>query len=160
MRVVVDSSSFFYGFIPDSSNDYYTTESVLNEIRGKRMRKSIEATEPFLKIINPDKSAIQKIANIAKKSGDLEQLSVTDVEVIALALKISAKVLTNDLAIQNVCRLAGIAYESFNSKSIKNEIMWKYRCEGCRRIYDKFLEECPHCGNKLKKIPIKIKPIL
>lgn len=159
MKVVVDSSSFFYGFIPDSSNDYFTTESVFREIKGRKMKESLEVRAPFLKVISPLKSNIQKIEKIAEESGDIGQLSRTDIDVLALALEISASILTNDLAIQNVCRLAGIGYESFKSKRIKNEITWKYKCEGCGRIYDKLLKECPHCGNNLRKMPVKIKPI-
>ncbi len=159
MKIVVDSSSFFNGFLPDSHNEYYTTNSVMQEVRGKKMRDELELRSTFLKILSPSPENIKVAKDVAKKTGDSEQLSDTDVEVIALAIQISASILTNDLAIQNVCRVIGIDYESFKSKKIKNEIVWKYKCTGCRNVYDINYTECPHCGNKLKKFPVKIKPI-
>lgn len=159
MKIVVDSSSFFSGFLPDANNEYFTTESVIEEIRGKRMKSEIEMRSTFLKIIAPNSDNILLVKNIAKMTGDIEQLSDTDVEVLALAFQISGSILTNDLAIQNVCRVMKIKYESYKSKEIKNEIIWKYKCEGCGNIYDKNYKECPHCGNNLKKFPVRIKVI-
>ncbi|MGC8547097.1 MAG: NOB1 family endonuclease [Thermoplasmata archaeon] len=156
---MVDSSSFFSGFLPDANNDYFTTESVIEEIRGKRMKSEIEMRSTFLHIMEPNPDNILMVKNMAKKTGDIEQLSETDVEVIALASQISASILTNDLAIQNVCREMKIDYESYKSKKIKNEIIWKYKCGGCGKVYDKNYKECPHCGNNLKKFPVKIKVI-
>ncbi len=153
MKVVVDTSSFFYGFLPDSKNDYYTTESVLSEIRGRRMKQSIDLRSEFLRVMNPKEEFLYIVKEKAKETGDDSQLSPTDIDVIALAIQISATILTNDLAIQNTSRALGLKYESFKSKNIRNIVKWKYKCEGCGRIYDEYIEECPHCGNKLKKFP-------
>ncbi|MEM0134018.1 MAG: hypothetical protein QXU18_02155 [Thermoplasmatales archaeon] len=159
MKIVVDTSSLFYGFQIDGSNEFLTTQSVIDEIRGKRMKKSILMNIDLLKIMEPTKSGIEKVDRVARSTGDIDQLSRTDVELIALASETEAHILTNDLAIQNVCRKMGIKYQSFGGKAIDTEIEWEYRCVGCHKKFDRFLEECPHCGNELKRFPKRRKPI-
>ncbi len=159
MKIVVDSSSFFYGFQLEGGNEYFTTESVLEEIRGRGMRKSIENMMPFLNVSVPSQSSVMKVRRVAKDTGDLDQLSHTDLELIALAEVENATILTNDLAIQNVCRKIGVSYQSFGGKEIKEEIEWKYRCKGCGRVFDKKMAECPYCGSELRKFPRRRKTI-
>ena len=159
MKIVVDTSSLFYGFQIDGNNEYITTQSVLEEVRGKTMRKSIEMRLELLKIFEPTPSGIEEVRRAAKISGDYGQLSSTDIGLIALSKEIGAPILTNDLAMQNVCRRMGVKYQSFGGKSIDTEIVWGYRCTGCKKEFNKFYEECPHCGSPLKRFPKKRKPI-
>jgi UPF0271 protein len=160
MRVVIDTSAFFYGFRPEGSNEYFTTESVLDEIRGRRMREGIENFINLVTVMKPSERSISDVMRKAAETGDSYQLSRTDVELIALALESGATLLTNDLSVQNVCRRIGVEYQSFMGKSIKYDIVWKYRCPACGRRYDRKMEDCPHCGNKLKRYPVRKKVIV
>ena len=160
MKIVVDTSSLFYGFQIDGSNEYITTDSVIQEIRGKKMKKSIEIRMELLIIFEPSKDTVKEVREIAEESGDLQQLSGTDTGLIALARDHDATLLTNDLAMQNVCKRMGIKYQSFQGKSIDTEIEWGYRCIGCKRKFDRLFKECPYCGNELKKYPKKRKTIV
>ncbi|MGC8644969.1 MAG: NOB1 family endonuclease [Thermoplasmata archaeon] len=153
MKVVVDTSSFFSGFLPDGSNDYLTAESVLREIRGRGMRESIEMRINFLTVTEPSEETRRRVRQTASRTGEETELSATDIDVVALALENEAIVLTNDLAVQNVCRLLGLKYESFKGKVIGDEIRWGYRCTGCGRRYSSNLRLCPHCGSELKRYP-------
>ncbi|MEM0073235.1 MAG: hypothetical protein QW364_01165 [Thermoplasmatales archaeon] len=155
MKVVVDTSSFFYGFVPDRSNEYLTTKSVFSEIKGKKMMKSIEIRSDFIEIVEPTEASISLIRKKASETGDIFELSSTDIDVLALALDKKATLLTNDLAIQNVCRSIGINYDSFKGKKITTRIEWGYRCIGCGRRFTVKLKECPHCGSELRKYPVK-----
>lgn len=159
MKIVIDSSSFFYGFKPDGKNEYFTTDSVLNEIRGKKMRQSIESLIEFIQVRNPGYDAVIFVKKSAKETGDLYQLSETDIGILALSYELKGAVLTNDLAIQNVCKKIHIQYESFNGKEISVEIEWRYRCIGCKRSYSVGNRSCPHCGNELKRYAIRRKTI-
>jgi len=159
MKVVVDTSSFFSGFLPDGSNEYLTTESVLQEIRGRGMKKSIELRMNFLSVARPRKEYREKVLKDASKTGEERILSSTDIDVLALALENDALVLTNDLAMQNVCNLLGLRYDSFRGKEISYVIKWAYKCEGCGRRFSSYLESCPYCGNKLRRYPRKKKII-
>jgi Predicted nucleic acid-binding protein, consists of a PIN domain and a Zn-ribbon module len=160
MKIVVDASSLFYGFQVEGSNEYMITSAVLDEVKGRKMKGSLETVIELFKIIEPDKSTIEEVRNKAKETGDLDQLSVTDIELIALAKDSDATLLTNDLSIQNVCKRMKINYQSFGGKSINTEIEWGYRCIGCNRKFDRSFKECPHCGNELKKYPKKRRPII
>ncbi|MEM0127859.1 MAG: ribonuclease VapC, partial [Thermoplasmatales archaeon] len=91
----------------------------------------------------------------ASETGDIFELSSTDIDVLALALDEKATLLTNDLAVQNVCRSIGINYDSFKGKNITTGIEWGYRCVGCDRKFTTKLEQCPHCGSELKKYPVR-----
>lgn len=159
MRIIVDSSALFYGFLPDSRNEYYTSHSVLGEIRGKKMRESIELRLAMMKVQEPSDESLAKVREIASRTRDLSNMSSTDVEIIALAMDVGGKVMSNDLAIQNVCRVGGIEYIAYRGKEIRREIEWKYRCTGCGRIYETDRKTCPHCGNDLKRIPNRTRVI-
>lgn len=159
MRIVLDTSSLFYGFQIDGNNEYFTTRSVLEEVRGRKMRKSIELRIDLVSVVEPDSSSVEEVSKIAKRSGDLDQLSATDIGLIALSKDREALLLTNDLGIQNVCKKMGISFQSFGGKSIRDEIEWGYRCIGCHRRFNRFLDECPYCGNELKRYPKKRKPV-
>lgn len=159
MKIVVDSSPVFSGFQIDGSMEYFTTPSVLKEIRGRRMKIDLNLRIDLIRVQNASSSSIDMVKSKSGETGDLYQLSETDIELVALALDKGAKLLTNDLAIQNVCRKVGVDYESFGSKEIDTEIKWGYRCIGCRRKFVKQLSECPYCGNELKRYPVKRKSI-
>ncbi len=159
MRIVVDSSSLFYGFQIDGGNEYITTTSALEEVRGKRMKKSIEMRIELLKTFDPADNTVREVKRVARQTGDADQLSDTDIGLIALSKDTESTLLTNDLAIQNVCKRIGVRYQSFGGKSISTEIEWGYRCIGCRRTFDRLLKECPYCGNEMKRYPKKRRPI-
>ena len=40
------------------------------------------------------------------------------------------------------------------TNGIKNVVIWKYYCPGCKTNFSK-VSECPRCGNKLKRKPLK-----
>lgn len=159
MKIVVDTSSFFYGFQLDGKNEYLTTYSVLDEIKGKTMKREVELRIDLLKIFEPSQSTIGNVMRTARETGDLDQLSRTDIELIALAMEKGAILLSNDLSVQNVCRKVGVKYLTFSSKQIETEIEWGYRCIGCGRKFERYQEECPHCGSELKRYPRKRKAI-
>ncbi|MEM0127494.1 MAG: hypothetical protein QXO03_00200 [Thermoplasmatales archaeon] len=159
MKIVVDTSSFFNGFLPDGSNEYFTTRSVLEEIKGKGMRRSIEMRANFLEVVEPTEASKSLVSEKATETGDISELSSTDIDVLALAVDKNATLITNDLAIQNVCRLIGLRYDSFKSKNIKNEIEWGYRCVGCGRKFSIRVKECPYCGSEIRKYPKKKKKL-
>jgi UPF0271 protein len=153
LKIVVDTSSFFYGFQMDGRNEYFTTYSVLDEVRGKTMKRELELRMDLFKLFEPSQSSIEKVRNVARETGDLDQLSVTDIELIALAVDKGAFLLSNDLAIQNVCMKVGVKYLTFSGKQIKTEIEWAYRCIGCGREFEKYHDDCPYCGSELKRYP-------
>ena len=153
---VLDSSAFYAG-IPFGSNEpSYTTSLVYDEI--KHIKKNHDAIDILIEtrrltISNPESEFIEIVSNAANKSGDLHELSVEDVSVIALSLKLNAELITDDFAVSNVAKNLNIQVFPVMTDGIKNIVSWTYYCPGCS---DNFSESiCPKCGNALKRKKLK-----
>lgn len=144
MKVVVDTSALLTGKSLPADFNYFAPPSVMDEI-------SRRVGEIFIDIhyVQPDTEFLDIVKNAAKKTGDLKKLSSTDLEVIALALQLNAPILTEDFSIQNVASYLGIKF--FGDKEIKEERKWIFRCTGCGRYFNEFLEVCPYCGHEIKR---------
>ena len=154
---VLDSSAFYAG-IPFSSNEpSVTTSDVYNEI--KHIKKDHDAVQILietrrLKISDPEQRFVIMVNNAAKKSGDFPNLSQEDISIIALSLQHNAELITDDFAVSNVAKNLSIKVIPIMTSGIKNVIIWKYYCPGCKTNFSK-VSECPRCGNKLKRKPLK-----
>ena len=104
---VLDSSAFYAG-IPFGSNEpSYTTSLVYDEI--KHIKKNHDAVDILIEtgrltVSNPESEFIEIVRNTANESGDLHELSVEDISIIALSLKLNAELITDDFAVSNVAK--------------------------------------------------------
>ncbi len=146
---ILDTSAIISGKNLPFDGDYYIPESVLNEIK---FTDKLSVFLERLKVYNPNEESIEKAIEYAKKTGDIHKLSKTDIDVIALAIKIKGIVITDDYAIQNVLKFIGLQYSGLSEKEISKIFQWKYRCTGCMRYYEKYYDSCPVCGSKLKLV--------
>lgn len=67
--------------------DVITTKSVISELRDPRAKARAKLHYKEYKIVNPEKSNIQRVMSFAKGTGDYVSLSLADVEVVALAVE-------------------------------------------------------------------------
>ena len=154
---VLDSSAFYAG-IPFSSNEpSYITSLVYNEI--EHIKKDHDAVQILIEtkrlmIRDPEHRFIITVNDAAKKSGDFPNLSHEDISAIALCLQLKAELVTDDFAISNVAKNLSIKVVPVMTKGIQNVVIWKYYCPGCKTNFSK-VSECPRCGNKLKRKPLK-----
>jgi len=154
---VLDSSAFYAGIPFSSSEPSVTTSHVYNEI--KHIKKDHDAVQILietrrLKISDPEHKFIITVNNAAKKSGDFPNLSQEDVSIIALSLQLNAELITDDFAVSNVAKNLNIKVIPLMTSGIKNVVIWKYYCPGCKTNFSK-VTECPRCGNRLKRKPMK-----
>jgi UPF0271 protein len=164
---IFDTGAFIKGMDVNSLQDFrcYTTDGVLSEIKNdfikQRVNLAIQARN--LHIAAPDLESVQKIKDIAGKTGDLPFLSTTDVDVLALALDLmqtseSVLLITDDYSIQNVASKISIHTSSFLQKGINDFIQWQIYCPVCKNIYTEPLSPlCTSCGATLKRRPIEEK---
>ena len=130
---VLDSSAFYAG-IPFGSNEpSYTTSLVYDEI--KHIKKNHDAVDILIEtgrltISNPESEFIEIVRNTANESGDLHELSVEDISIIALSLKLNAELITDDFAVSNVAKNLNIQVFPVMTDGIKNIISWTYYCPG------------------------------
>ncbi len=149
MRFVLDTSALFsmQDIPPDA--EAHTTPSVIGELQ-KFGDKRVEFWDEVLKISHPGKESLERVRRAAEATGDSSRLSRTDVDVLGLALELSAVILTDDYSIQNVAKYLGIEYKPIGLKGIKRLVKWRSRCTGCGRIWDRKYPECPVCGSELR----------
>ena len=154
---VLDSSAFYAG-IPFSSNEpSYITPLVYNEI--DHIKKDHDAIHILIEtkrltVNEPEDKFVTAASDAAKKSGDFSNLSDEDISTIALSLQLNADLVTDDFAVSNVAKSINIKVIPVMTNGIKNVVIWKYYCPGCKTNFSK-ITECPRCGNKLKRKAMK-----
>lgn len=97
----------------------------------------------------PSKDAIDKVGTMAEKTGDIDRLSPTDIQVLALALELGAPLISDDYSIQNVAMSLAIKCLPMETRGIKRIYCWKYVCRGCGKEYDRRISECVICGKEI-----------
>jgi UPF0271 protein len=150
MRFVLDTSALISGedFV---DGEFYTTFSVLKEARKKGITPQLRSIlDVRVRARKPKRQFIEMVVAGAKKTGDVERLSPTDIEIIALAKELDATILSDDYSIQNLAKEMNIPYHGILLKEIEQKIYWTYRCTGCLRYFDEPQESCPICGSKLR----------
>ena len=154
---VLDSSAFYAGIPFSSSEPSVTTSHVYNEI--KHIKKDHDAIQILIEtkrlmIRDPEHRFIITVNDAAKKSGDFPNLSDEDISAIALSLQLQTELVTDDFTISNVAKNLNIKVIPVMTSGIKNVVIWKYYCPGCKTNFSK-VTECPRCGNRLKRKPMK-----
>jgi len=154
---ILDASAFYAGVPFRSSNDYYTTSLVYDEI--KHIKKNhgvlgILLQTNRLKIRDPERESTEVAVKAAKDTGDFPQLSKQDISIIALCIEINGEIISDDFAISNVLKNLGLKILPIMTQGIKDVGKWIHYCPGCRTNHTNG-KECPICGTTLKRKLIK-----
>jgi UPF0271 protein len=148
MRCVLDTSFFFYDLTIDG--EMYTTRSVIDELKDLRSKSRFDVLcAQGLTLAVPSRENTEKVKAASKKSGDAGIISVTDCDILAVALDLGAVLWTDDFAVQNVASILGVQTAPIIQRKAKR-IHWKYRCSGCGRYFDHD-GECLICGSIIKR---------
>ncbi len=156
---VLDASAFYAGIPFGSQIESFTTPKVYDEI--KHIKKNHDALGILLetkrlRIIEPEKKYVDIVVKMSKTTGDFKQLSKEDISSIALSLQLNNELITDDFAVSNVAKNLGLKVSPIMTLGIKDVGKWIYYCPGCHKNFPK-VEECPICGNKLRKKLLKNK---
>ncbi|KAF5090170.1 NOB1 family endonuclease [Methanoculleus horonobensis] len=148
MTLVLDASVFF-AEIP-LEGPIATTSSVVAELADTHAKCRFEVLMAAgLAVREPRGEDLARVDAAALRTGDSGVLSGTDREILALALELSAVLVTDDFAVQNVAHRLGIETQSIRQRPAR-PIRWRYRCSGCGR-YWKEPGDCPICGASIKR---------
>ncbi len=117
--VVLDASGILNAFGFRFDRTFYTTHSVIDEIKDLRSKSLVETgiESGRLKVIAPGDEAIELVKNAARKLKLEKRLSKTDIEVLALALELKEELWTDDKPMARVAKSLGIKVEP---------IIWKH----------------------------------
>lgn len=149
MSYVLDTSAIVSRRFNLAGEDVIVPSSVIEEIRKGKLKSLLDSLEGIISIVSPKSSSIDDVKRKASESGDIGSLSPTDIDVVALAYESGSTVVSDDFAIQNVCSLLNIGYMGADLSEIRQEVLWRYRCTGCRKIYRTPVQACPVCGHEV-----------
>ena len=148
---VADSSLFIIG--KRIEGNIITVPSVEEELKDENSRTIMELMN--VKIEPPLKSFILEVTSKAGVTKDSEELSKTDIDILAKALEYSRKedvvLISDDYAVQNTAIHLGIKVMPAGQKKIRDVLLWEKFCIGCKRRFPQG-DDCPVCGTALKKI--------
>ena len=155
---IADSAVFIMGNCNLDSSLIITVPSVADELKSRDSVLRFDlAKEEGLRVEWPEPEMVKEVRRKAEQTRDSEELSKTDIEILAKALEYRDKgvLLTDDYAVQNVAVQLGIQVKPIAQKKIKDIILWQKQCIGCRKTFEKG-DVCPICGSPLKKKRKKI----
>ncbi|MDD3933099.1 MAG: nucleotide-binding protein [Methanoculleus sp.] len=148
MTLVLDASVFFSEMPVEGPA--WTTPSVVGELGDLHAKCRFEAlSATVLAVREPREEDQVRVEAAAVRTGDAGVLSATDRDILALALELSAVLVTDDFAVQNVAHRLGIETQSIRQRPAR-AIRWRYRCSGCGR-YWREPGECRVCGAPIKR---------
>ncbi|WP_332449874.1 NOB1 family endonuclease [Methanoculleus sp.] len=148
MTLVLDASVFF-AEVP-LEGPMATTPSVVGELADLHAKCRFEVLlATGLSVREPRREDLARVDEAAVRTGDAGVLSVTDREILALALELSAVLVTDDFAVQNVAHRLGIETRSIRQRQAR-PIRWRYRCSGCGR-YWREPGDCRVCGAPVRR---------
>lgn len=144
-----------------------TTPTILDELRNRPSKQRADMLLSTGRILeeSPDSHLTTQIEEAARRTGDLNIMSDTDIQLLALALTREVAgdtvvVVSSDLAVLNTAEELGLAFLDPH-KRMKNKIIWMRKCPACGHAERKIsqVEECPICGTVMIRVPAKRKPV-
>ena len=151
---VIDTAIFIQGIDVEG----FTTPKVVEEVKDPESRLFLEGliSAGKVKVLVPSRESVEAVMEAARRTGELEELSEADVEVLALAYELKATLLTDDYNLQNIAKTLGIPFKTLK-RGIKRVIRWNYVCVGCGKRFSEMPPEgvCPDCGSGVRLLPKK-----
>ena len=150
-KLILDTSAILSRRVSLMQGNVATTTSVLDEIRLGKIARYTGFSSDMMDILAPGKESLAAAREAAEATGDLHELSRTDLDVIALCLDLNGILVTDDYAMQNVASRLGLEFMGADLKPIDRDIKWQYRCTGCGKIFQQHVEICQVCGHQTKR---------
>jgi UPF0271 protein len=146
---VLDSSAFI--------NEYHTDERIATI---PRVREELEDESAYrfdalegsgMHLHIPDSETVERIERAARETGDFDELSRTDVRLVAAAFELDGRLVTDDYAMQNVAEKLDVPVEVIAREGITDQRAWSFQCQGCGREFEERHDRCPVCGSALSR---------
>jgi len=146
---ILDSSAFI--------NEYHTDEQIASiplvreELEDESAYRfdALEGSGMHMHI--PEPETVERVERAADETGDLAELSRTDVRLIAAAFELDGRLVTDDYAMQNVAEKLSVTVEVIAQEGIDEQRDWRFQCQGCGREFDENHDRCPICGSDLSR---------
>jgi len=148
---IADTSLFIASMKPPEI--CITTPSVVAEIKDASSSLFFEVScSERISIELPNEKLRNEIIEVARESGDLGELSATDIDLLAKAIEYRplSIILTDDYRIQNVAKILNVPAQPISQKPITETYRWIKVCTGCGKKVET-RDTCPHCGSPVRR---------
>jgi UPF0271 protein len=147
---VLDASAFINDYTTD--DDVATIPLVREELDDDSSGYRFDALEGGgMRMHVPDQSTVEQVERAARTTGDLTELSRTDIRLLAAAFELDATLVTDDYAMQNVAEELDVRTQVIATEGISEQRNWIYQCQGCGREFDEHRDRCTICGSDLTR---------
>jgi UPF0271 protein len=146
---VLDSSAFINEY--HSDDDIATIPLVRDELTDESGYRFDAMEGAGMRIHIPDAGTVERVERAARETGDLAELSDTDVRLVATTFELDATLVTDDYAMQNVAERLDVRVEVIARDGISEQRDWTFQCAGCGREFDENKDRCPICGSDLAR---------
>ncbi|WP_137284482.1 NOB1 family endonuclease [Halorussus salinisoli] len=146
---VLDSSAFINEY--HTNADTATIPMVREELEDESAYRFDAMEGSGMHIHIPQDGAVERVRRAAGETGDLEELSTTDIRLIAGAFELDATLVTDDYAMQNVAEHMDVSVDIIAQEGISEQRDWRFQCQGCGREFDENKDRCPICGSELTR---------
>ena len=146
---VLDSSAFIQEYHTDGS--VATIPMVREELEDESGYRFDAMEGSGMRVHIPDEGTVETVLRAAEETGDREELSATDVRLLAAAFELDGTLVTDDYAMQNVAERLDLDVEVIAREGISEQRDWLFQCQGCGREFDERRERCPICGSALDR---------
>jgi len=146
---VLDASAFIHEFHTDGQ--IASVPLVREELEGEHAYRfdALEGSGMHMHI--PDSETVERIERAARETGDLAELSRTDLRLLAAAFELDGRLVTDDYAMQNVAEKLELDVEVIARDGIDQQRTWLFQCAGCGREFEENHDRCPVCGSNLSR---------
>lgn len=160
--LVLDTSLLLGGKEPPRGPSWATTPEAAAEVSpgGKDARRYEGWITLGLQVRSANQDSVDRVEGTAMAAGNLGRLSVADVSLAALALDLSATLVTDDYTLLDVASRLHIPTQTVNMPGIAAALDFRPRCMGCGKWYETApkKDECIICGSAVKAKPWKPTP--
>jgi UPF0271 protein len=146
---VLDSSAFIHEY--HTSEQMASIPAVEEELEDESAYRFDAMEGAGMHIHIPADNTVETIERAAVETGDGEELSDTDVRLVAAAFELDGTLVTDDYAMQNVAEHLGVVVEVIARDGIAEQRNWRFQCQGCGREFDDHRDRCPICGSDLSR---------
>ncbi|MEM1720210.1 MAG: nucleotide-binding protein [Desulfurococcaceae archaeon] len=162
VAVVLDTGALlakYYRLIPRLDIDTYTTPSAVCEVKDHENRTALaEAIDlGLVKAVAPRQPYVSTVMQAAVKIGSVHKLSITDLDVAALAVQLQSSypevvVITDDYELENLLAHLGVSFKPLRTHGIRELRRFIAMCPTCGYVPGKPGEEtCPLCGTEISR---------
>lgn len=146
---ILDSSAFIHEFHTEESKA--SIPLVREELEGEHAYRfdALEGSGMHMHI--PDEGTVERVERAARETGDFDELSRTDIRLIAAAFELDGRLVTDDYAMQNVAEKLEVTVEAIARDGIEEQRSWLFQCAGCGREFEENHDRCPVCGMELSR---------